>query len=120
MGKLKPNMPRSWFSLPKSEQQAITEACSKAVHATVDHEEAELQKIWIKMAVIALHEVFGFGSMRCLRFIKHWKRLYRIISTFKTNEERDEWLKAKTDKIFRKGGYPDGWVDSLENGGKSA
>ena len=40
--------------------------------------------------------------------------MYWIIGKLKTNEERDAYLKAETDKIFGKGGYPSEWVDSLE------
>lgn len=118
MSHLKPNLPRSWYSLPKKEQQAITAACERAVHVAVDHEEAELQKIWLQLACIVNHKLFGIGKTRGLRFLREWKRVYRITSAFETNAQRDEWLGAEMEKIFGKDGYPHEWVDSLENGGK--
>ena len=119
MSHLKPNLPRSWYSLPKKEQQAITAACERAVHATVNHEEALLQKRWLQLACIVLHrQKDPYGKMRCKAFLKDWKLIYYICSQFNTDAELEAWLKAETDKIFGKDGYPHEWVDSLENGGK--
>lgn len=119
MSHLKPNLPRSWYSLPKKEQQAITAACERAVHATVNHEEALLQKRWLQCACIVLHrQKDPYGKMRCKAFLKDWKLIYYICSQFNTDAELEAWLKAETDKIFGKDGYPHEWVDSLENGGK--
>lgn len=115
MGKLKPNLPVPWHKLCKQDQQRI----EKAYDDALDHEEAELQKAWLKMGCIVNHEMSGYGAIRARRWLHRWKRLYRKIATFKTAEERDAYLDAKMEKIFGKGGYPAEWVDSLENGGKS-
>ena len=119
MGKLKPNLPRSWFSLPEREKDAITEVYQKALHEALDHEEAELQKAWLKLACIVLHsQKDPYGKKRCMAFLAKWKRVYRIVGKCKTNAERDAYLDAEMDKIFGKGGYPYKWIDSLENMGE--
>ena len=115
---MKAILPKSWDRLPEREKKAIKEACEEIVNKTVDHEEAELQKVWLQLAVIVNYELFGHGKVRALRFLKQWKRVYRTIAKFNTNAERDEWLEKETAKIFGAGGYPHEWVDSLENGGK--
>jgi hypothetical protein len=108
-------MPRSWNRLPDWEKQKINDICNEAMNAQINHEEAELQKVWLQMACIVLHQQKDpYGEMRCRAFLKGWKRMYWIIGKIKTNEERDAYLKAETDKIFGKDGYPAEWVDSLE------
>lgn len=107
-------MPTPWNKLPKREREAIEAAYDKQL----DHDEAEIQKVWLQMGVIVNHVLFGHDEAESLAFLKEWKKMYRIISQFKSNEERDEWLNRETAKIFGEGGYPHEWVDSLENGGK--
>lgn len=112
----KPNkLPKSWFKLPDREKDAITEAYQKAVNEALDHEEAELQKVWLKFLCVVLHQQKDpYGKMRCMAVLAAWKRMYRKCSTFKTNTERDAYLDAELEKIFGKDGYPAEWVDSLE------
>lgn len=118
---MKPLLPKSWYTLPKREQNAIKEAMEKIANETIDHEEAEIQKIWLQLGCIVLHkynQVDPWGKMRCMVFLKGWKKVYRILSQFRTNAERDEWLAKEMAEIFGDGGYPAEWVDSLEHGGK--
>ena len=122
MSRLKPNIPRSWYSLPKREQEAIVqyqkEVIDELTRINVDHEEAELQKTWLKMGCIVNYDMSGYGSRRARQWLFRWKRLYRKIASFKTAAERDAFLDAKMEKIFGRGGYPAAWVDSLEDRGE--
>ena len=114
---MKAIIPKSWHTLPEREKKAIKNVCEDIVNKTIDHEEAELQKVWLQVAVLVNYELFGHGKTRALRFLKQWKWVYRTISKFKTNEERREWLDSEMAKIFGDNGYPHKWVDSLEHGG---
>lgn len=110
--------PKSWDRLPEYEQKAILEYFSQVFIERANHEDAELQKKWLKLACIVLHrQKDPYGKMRCTAFLKEWKRAYNTCSKYKTNEELDAWLKVETDKIFGVDGYPDEWVDGLENRG---
>lgn len=117
---MKPLLPKSWYSLPKREQIAIKDACEELVNQQIYHEQAELQKIWLQLGCIVLHNYMKdpFGKMRCMVYLRGWKKVYVQIAKFRTNEERDAWLKVEMEKIFGKDGYPYAWVDSLENGGQ--
>jgi hypothetical protein len=114
--KVKP--PRCWQKLRADEQNAIVEyvreCLEELVRVNLDHEEAQLQKTWLKMMCIANHDVLKAGKIRAIRVLARWKRLYHIVGKFKTNEERDAYLDGELVKIFGKGGYPSEWVDSLE------
>ena len=111
---MKANLPRSWFSLPAREQEAIKAMLSERMEQLVNAEEAKMQKIWLKYACIALHEVFGFGEARLLSFLGTWRRIYKTNSKFKTEEEQTAWIDERINKIF-KGGYPTEFIDSFED-----
>lgn len=114
--KVKP--PRAWNRLRESERQEIVdymrECLEELVRVNLDHEEAELQKTWLKMMCIANHDILKVGKIRAIRVLHRWKRLYYIVSKLKTKAERDAYLDTELEKIFGKDGYPNEWVDSLE------
>lgn len=114
--KVKP--PRAWNRLRESERQEIVdymrECLEELVRVNLDHEEAELQKTWLKMMCIANHDILKIGKIRAIRVLHRWKRLYYIVSKLKTKVERDAYLDTELEKIFGKDGYPNEWVDSLE------
>lgn len=111
--------PRAWNRLREVERQEIfnyvRDSMEELVRVNLDHEEAELQKTWLKMMCIVNHDVIKIGKHRAIRVLARWKRLYHIVSKFKTAEERDTYLNGELEKIFGKGGYPEEWVDSLED-----
>lgn len=120
-GQPKTKPPKSWHKLPEHERNALVEfqreTIDELTRINLDHEEAELQKAWLKMGCIVNYEMSGYGAIRARRWLSRWKRLYRKIEKLKTTEERDAFLDAEMEKIFGKGGYPSEWVDSLENRG---
>ena len=123
----KPRAPKEWERLPDRDKHIIIQYLKEKVmeeleqtlipdlvRINLDHEEAELQKVWLKVMCVAMHEEHKHGEGRNLRTLLRWKRLYAKIERMKNSKERDEWLDAKIKKIFRKGGYPTEWVDRLE------
>ena len=111
---MKARLPKSWNSLPQSEKEIINRVMTEEVAKQVCHEQAELQKIWLKMACIVLHRSFGFGKDRCLLFLANWREMYRINSKIGSEAEQTEYLAREIDKIFGKGGYPQKYIDKLE------
>lgn len=113
--------PRAWQRLREDERNAIVEyvreCLDELVRVNLDHEEAELQKTWLKMGCIINYEMIGYAAIRNRRWLSRWKRLYKKVEKYKTKEERDAFLDPYMEKIFGKGGYPSEWVDSLENRG---
>lgn len=111
---MKANIPKSWLSLPEREKKAISKMVEDEANKAVDHEEAELQKIWLQLACIVLHDAFGFGERRLTRFLGNWKRVYRMNSKCENAEKQTEFLTDQMSKLFPQGGYPYEWIDSLE------
>lgn len=112
---MRANMPRSWNQLPKSERDALQKAMTEQVYALVDNEEKEMQVIWIKLACLLLHELFGFGEIRLLRFIAHWKRIYRRQARFGDDASaRDGWLDEEMKRLFPNG-FPDVRIQEMKD-----
>ena len=74
---MKANLPRSFLTLPKKEKEIINKVMSEEVDRIVNAEEAEMQKIWIQMACIILHNNFNFTKDDCMMFVGGWKSTYR-------------------------------------------
>lgn len=127
----RPRAPKEWERLPDRDKHIIIQHLKEKVmeelektlipdlvRINLDHEEAELQKTWLKLLCIVMHEEHGHGEVRSRRTLRKWKRIYHAYGRMKSQAERDEWMSAKIGKIFRKSAYPDEWVDSLEEGGR--
>lgn len=113
---MRANMHRSWWSLPKSERDALQKAMTEQVYNLLDEEEKEMQVTWIKLACIIDHQLFGHGEERQLRKIAAWKRMYRRQARFGDDKKaRDEWLDAEMRKIFRKSGFPEMRIQEMKN-----
>lgn len=112
---MKARLPKSWDRLPKHEKDIINRVMTDEVVKQVCHEQAELQKIWLKMACIVLHRNFGFGRKRCMLFLANWREMYRQNSKIEGKAEQESFLAGEIDKIFRKEGYPTEYVEKLEN-----
>lgn len=123
----RPRAPKEWERIPDREKHIIIQYLKdkvmeelektlipNLVRINLDHEEAELQKVWLQIMCIANHDAHGHGRLRNLRTLRRWKAIYAKIERMKSKEERDEWLDAEIGKIFGKEGYPHEWVDSLE------
>lgn len=111
---MRANLPRSWLSLPQKEKDIISKVLQDEINKTVDHEEAEIQKVWLQMACIILHNSVGINKDDLFIFLGNWKRMYHNYGKFKNDTEREQYLKREIDNIFGEGGYPSDWIDSLE------
>ena len=112
---MKANLPKSWNSLPRHEKEVIKKLMTEQVVEIVDEEEKQMQVAWMKMCCIILHEVYGFGEIRLLRFIARWKRMYAKNKRYTTNESRDEWLDGEMKKLFKSCGFPDLRIQEMKD-----
>lgn len=111
---MKCNLPRSYHQLPQSEKDLIQAEFDKQLNYLIDKEEAEVQDIWIKLACMLLHDTYGFGEKRLLRFIAAWDRVYRRNERMQTQSEQKAWLDAEMAKCFPKTGFPQFRIDRLK------
>lgn len=101
---------KSFLNLPQKEKDAISKLFADQLTESVNAEEAEMQKVWIMFACVALYEM-GKSKDEILVFIGSWKRLYRTIDRMKTKAEQEAFIKAHL-PIFAED-YPFDFIDSL-------
>ena len=111
---MKVRIPKSFLALPQSEKDKINEAMTEEVQRQVDKDYCKLQRIWLKFACIVLNKSFGFGKRRAMLFLANWREMYRVNTTLKTEAEQTAYLEEEMARIFRKEGYPESFVDKLE------
>lgn len=109
---MKARIPKSFVNLPQREKDIISDLVQEQINEAVDREEAEMQKIWLSMACIILHDAFGFGKERCMMFLGNWRKMYRKNDRFKGSADQKQFLDEKIAQIF-KGDYPQEFIDSL-------
>ena len=108
-------LPKAFDDLSPSEKKRINEYYTERLNEELDKSEAELQKVWLKLACIVLHDSFGFGKDRAMVFLGNWKKMYQRNAKLKSKKEQEEFLRVEMDKIFGVDGYPSEWIDKLEN-----
>lgn len=113
---MKVRMPKSFLNLPKKEKDIINTVLTDELQKMLIKEEVLLQKLWLQMACIVLHDAFGFGKKRLFAFLGNWKRLYRRNAEFINSAEQEEFFKNKIDAIFGQDAYPQEFINSLADG----
>ena len=111
---MKANLPKCFNQLSNNEQDRINRALTDAL----DEELCTAQIIWIKMACSILHNI-GLCENTIVRFIGHWKSMYRSNYRFKDKQDQDKFLNARMQEIFGAGGFPEDFVQSLREIGRS-
>lgn len=112
---MKVRVPKSFLNLPESEKEKINEVLNEEIENRVNHNFAELQKIWLQLACIVLNRNFKFGKRRLLLFLGVWREMYRINSKLQGKAEQTAYLTAEMNKIFGEGGFPRAYLDKLED-----
>lgn len=112
---MKARTPKSYLNLPKHEKEIIQRLQEEAVENEVNRNFAKLQKNWLKLSCIVLSEFCGNSVEELLLYLGNFHEIYRINATLKTNEEQQKWLDEKMDAIFGVGGFPQKYLDKLEN-----
>ncbi len=125
MAKLKPNLPRGYFSLPKHEQQAIKDAVAEWTELSVDKEICDTQIIWIKMASVNLHKTLKSVDLATITpqdlvmlFLGGWKMMYVYNSRCPDKAAQDAWLNKELKEIFGEDGFPEEFIQSFRNIGR--
>lgn len=113
---MKSRIPRSFESLPEAEKERLRAWASQTIEEIaikqIEHEEAEVQKIWIMYACIILKNAFHMSNDDLICFIANWRSIYRKNSRMKNKEEQTAWIEKQLG--WKQGEYPKEFLDSLE------
>lgn len=119
---MKSRIPKSFDSLPDVEKERLRKWASEMIEEVaknqIDHEEAEVQKIWIMYACIILKNAFHMSKDDLICFIANWRSIYRKNSRIKSKEEQQAWIEKQLG--WEPGEYPKEFLDSLEGENNNA
>jgi hypothetical protein len=102
------------MSLPMREREAVRKSMQDEYNQTLDQEEVNLFVQFVKIVCIILHDYFGWGEKRLTYLIGCFRMLHRKFRKLKTAKENNEALDKEMARIFKKGGFPQDYVESLQ------
>ena len=113
---MKARIPTSYLNLPKHEKKAIDKMVQDEINGILNEEEVVLFTQYTKMLCIVLHdyEPNPFGEKRLSRVIGNFRMLQRKFRKAKTASEINSALDKEMARIFKKGGFPQDYVENLQ------
>lgn len=108
--------PRELEDLSSGSKQRIndyyTKLLNEEINARLDIQAQydDIEKLFLKYVMVVLHEGFGFGRGRCMRFLASWKMIGRRMLKFSSGKKQSKWMDERLG-WFRD--YPDKWVENM-------
>jgi hypothetical protein len=110
---MKPNIPRSWLTLPKKEQKAIEEYVKQVAEKEVEREARIMLDLYMKMVCMVLHDAFGWGEKRLNYFLGNHRMMFKRQFKMVKDDTQIEYLNRRMAEIFKKDGFPKEFLDAL-------
>ena len=114
---MKVKIPKSYKQLSHNDQQDLKkftqEVALEAAEMMLEKDSRVILDIYMKMACLVLHDAFGFGEKRLSMFIGNHKRLFVRQAKLVARGEQLEYLNKRMAEIFKKGGFPQKFIDDL-------
>lgn len=115
-------VPKSYDQLSTQDKAKLKEfvqsVALEAAQLQIEKDNRVMLESYIKMACIVLHDAFGFGEKRLTMFIGNHKRLFKRQVKLVSRGEQVEYLDRRMSEIFKKGGFPQDFIDSIFKGEK--
>ncbi len=112
---MKPNFLKTIEQLKPSEKKRLDEM----IFERLDEELCVAQFNWIRMAICVMANNPKFTTDDMIFFLGGFKRMYQLNSRFTSQEQLDEYLKKRMDEIFGEGGFPEEFMQSFKEIGRS-
>lgn len=116
---MKCNIPRQVTQMSPSDRMQIAKFYTRQMYNGMDKENERVQEVMIKENCIWLHDQKGFTEEDLLQYIASWRRFYRTIERFKTEEELNAWLDEQMKRCFPTCGFPQKRIDELKKAEES-
>ena len=114
---MKARIPREYETLNPKQKERLKEYCIEvATKAARKQEEQNCRLVldlYMKMVCCILHDAFGFGEKRLTMFLGNHKRLFDRHQRMVQNGRQEEYLNKRMREIFKKGGFPQEFLDSF-------
>ena len=106
---MRANLPRSYMSLPPSEKRKIEELAEEQMNKDM----MVMLDIFMKMSCCVLHDAFGFGKHRMIRYLGNYRRVFKKHVKLVRKGEQLPYLDERMREIFGSEGYPDEFFKSM-------
>ena len=110
---MKANVPRSYGSLPRGEQEKIKSMAYEIAKEQYGHDVMLIMDQLIKMICLTLHTTFGFGEKRLNYLIGNLRRTFSRCIKYNNEGRMLEYLNGQILHLFRKDGYPDEFFKTI-------
>lgn len=114
---MKVRVPKPWEKLSPRDQEKLKaftrEVALEAAEKQIEIDGRIMLDIYMKMACLVLHDAFGFGERRLTRYIGNHKRLFHRQAKLVSRGEQLQYLDRRMAEIFKKGGFPQKFVDDM-------
>lgn len=106
-------IPRAWQSLPSAQRKSIEDYARSVAEEQLQKDERIILDLYTKMVCVILHDAFGFGEKRLTIFLGNHKRLFDDQRRKVQNNTQVEYLNERMAQIFKKKGFPQGFMDMM-------
>ena len=114
---MKVKIPKPWEKLSTRDQEKLKaftrDVALEAAERQIEIDGRIMLDIYMKMACLVLHDAFGFGERRLVRYIGNHKRLFNRQAKLVQRGEQLDYLNRRMSEIFKKDGFPQKFVDDL-------
>jgi hypothetical protein len=110
---MKARTPKEWNDLSPRSQKIVSDYCVKLLN---DQEEKDMRIVverLIKMFCCLLHDTQGYGEKRLTLLVGNLQTIFNEQSRLVSQGEQVKWLDERMEKIFKKNGFPQSFIDNL-------
>lgn len=114
---MKVKVPRDYHQMSQSQKKRIenyiVEMATEAARKQEEHDCRVVLDLYMKMMCCVLHDAFGFGEKRLVRFIANHKRVFARQNKLVSRGEQIGYLDRRMAEIFKKDGFPQKFIDDI-------
>lgn len=110
-------VPKDYHQMSQSQKKRIenyiVEMATEAARKQEEHDCRVVLDLYMKMMCCVLHDAFGFGERRLVRFIANHKRVFARQNKLVTRGLQIDYLNKRMAEIFKKDGFPQQFIDDI-------
>lgn len=114
---MKAKVPRDYHQMSPAQKKRIenyiVEMATEAARKQEEHDCRVVLDLYMKMMCCVLHDAFGFGERRLVRFIANHKRVFARQNKLVSRGEQIGYLNTRMAEIFKKDGFPQQFIDDI-------
>lgn len=110
---MKARVPREWQDLSPAQKEKVRQYLLEVLEEQEEVDARVMLDLYIKMFCVLLHDTEGFGEKRLTLLIGNMQMMFKEQARLVSQKKQLEFLDDRLKGIFRKGGFPQEFVDRL-------